>query len=153
MAEASPAIDDELFREILLDHYRHPRHRGAVDRPSATTHGHNPLCGDEVDVSVRISGPVLEAVGFEGQGCSISMASASMMTEEVQGKAIAEVRDLISRFRGMLVEGRSLDELGDLGDLEALSGVRKYLARVKCAMLPWVALEEGLGATAGGASG
>ncbi|MGC8473839.1 MAG: Fe-S cluster assembly sulfur transfer protein SufU [Candidatus Dormibacteria bacterium] len=144
MAEVSGAVDDELYREILLDHYRHPRHRGEVEAPSATAHGHNPLCGDEVDVSLRLRDGELEQVAFQGQGCSISMASASMMAEEVEGRPLPEVRDLISRFRGLLVEGRDPAELGDLGDLEALSGVRKYLARVKCAMLPWVALEEGL---------
>jgi nitrogen fixation NifU-like protein len=144
MAEVSGAVDDELYREILLDHYRHPRHRGEVEAPSATAHGHNPLCGDEVDVSLRLRDGELQQVAFQGQGCSISMASASMMAEEVEGRPLPEVHDLISRFRGLLVEGRDPAELGDLGDLEALSGVRKYLARVKCAMLPWVALEEGL---------
>ncbi len=144
MAEVSGAVDDELYREILLDHYRHPRHRGEVEAPSATAHGHNPLCGDEVDVSLRLRDGELQQVAFQGQGCSISMASASMMAEEVEGRPLTEVHDLISRFRGLLVEGKDPAELGDLGDLEALSGVRKYLARVKCAMLPWVALEEGL---------
>jgi nitrogen fixation NifU-like protein len=144
MAEVSGAVDDELYREILLDHYRHPRHRGEVEAPTATAHGHNPLCGDEVDVSLRLRDGELQQVAFQGQGCSISMASASMMAEEVEGRPLTEVHDLISRFRGLLVEGKDPAELGDLGDLEALSGVRKYLARVKCAMLPWVALEEGL---------
>ena len=144
MAEVSGAVDDELYREILLDHYRHPRHRGEVEAPTATAHGHNPLCGDEVDVSLRLRDGELQQVAFQGQGCSISMASASMMAEEGEGRPLPEVHDLISRFRGLLVEGRDPAELGDLGDLEALSGVRKYLARVKCAMLPWVALEEGL---------
>ena len=144
MAEASAAVDDELYREILLDHYRHPRHRGRLEAPTATAHGHNPLCGDEVDLSLRLQAGELEQVAFDGQGCSISMASASMMAEEVAGRPLDEVHDLISRFRALLVEGKDPSELGDLGDLEALSGVRKYLARVKCAMLPWVALEDGL---------
>lgn len=144
MGQTGAALDDELYREILLDHYRHPRHRGKLEAPTATAHGHNPLCGDEVDLSLRLRGGELEEVAFQGQGCSISMASASMMAEEVEGRPLSEVRDLISRFRGLLVEGKDPAELGDLGDLEALSGVRRYLARVKCAMLPWVALEEGL---------
>ena len=152
MAETSAAVDDELYREILLDHYRHPRHRGTLLDPTATAHGHNPLCGDEVDLSLHLDGRRLDQVAFEGQGCSISMASASMMAEEVEGRPLPEVRDLIARFRALLVEGRDPSELGDLGDLEALSGVRKYLARVKCAMLPWVALEEGL-SRAGGEDG
>ncbi len=144
MAQTSATVDDELYREILLDHYRHPRHRGTLEAPTATSHGHNPLCGDEVDLSLRLHGGELEQVAFDGQGCSISMASASMMAEEIAGRPLDEVHDLIARFRALLVEGKDPSDVGDLGDLEALSGVRKYLARVKCAMLPWVALEEGL---------
>ena len=144
MAQTSATVDDELYREILLDHYRHPRHRGTLEAPTATAHGHNPLCGDEVDLSLRLHGGELEQVAFDGQGCSISMASASMMAEEIAGRPLDEVHDLIARFRALLVEGKDPSEVGDLGDLEALSGVRKYLARVKCAMLPWVALEDGL---------
>jgi nitrogen fixation NifU-like protein len=144
MAQTSATVDDELYREILLDHYRHPRHRGTLEAPTATAHGHNPLCGDEVDLSLRLHGGELEQVAFDGQGCSISMASASMMAEEIAGRPLDEVHDLIARFRALLVEGKDPSDVGDLGDLEALSGVRKYLARVKCAMLPWVALEEGL---------
>ena len=144
MSAPDAAVDDELFREILLDHYRHPRHHGLVTPSDAKEHGHNPLCGDEVDISLRLRDGRLEAVGFEGQGCSISMASASMMAEEIDGKSLAEVRDLIQRFRGLLVEGRDPGELGEMGDLEALSGVRRYVARIKCAMLPWTALEAGL---------
>lgn len=144
MPELTSTADDELFREILLDHYRHPRHREPVSSPNAEAHGHNPLCGDEVDVSLRVSDDEVAAVGFDGQGCSISMASASMMAEGIDGKPIDDVRDLISRFRQMLVEGKDPADLGDLGDLEALAGVRRYVARVKCAMLPWTALEAGL---------
>ncbi|MHB1575705.1 MAG: Fe-S cluster assembly sulfur transfer protein SufU [Candidatus Dormibacteria bacterium] len=144
MSAPDAAVDDELFREILLDHYRHPRHHGLVTPSDAKEHGHNPLCGDEVDISLRLRDGRLEAVGFEGQGCSISMASASMMAEEIDGKSLAEVRDLIQRFRGLLVEGRDPGELGEMGDLEALTGVRRYVARIKCAMLPWTALEAGL---------
>lgn len=144
MADQDAAVDDELFREILLDHYRHPRHHGRVTPADAQEHGHNPLCGDEVDISLRLRDGRLEAVGFEGQGCSISMASASMMAEEIDGRSVEEVRDLIGRFRGLLVEGRDPGELGEMGDLEALAGVRRYVARVKCAMLPWTALEAGL---------
>ncbi|MHB1525906.1 MAG: Fe-S cluster assembly sulfur transfer protein SufU [Candidatus Dormibacteria bacterium] len=144
MQETGAVVDDELFREILLDHYRHPRHRGLLESANAAAHGHNPLCGDEVDVSLRVTDQGVEAVGFEGQGCSISMASASMMAEEVDGRSLAEVRQLIDRFRQMLVNGKDPSEMGDMGDLEALAGVRRYVARVKCAMLAWTALEAGL---------
>jgi nitrogen fixation NifU-like protein len=140
----SASFDDELFREIILDHYRHPRHRGLVEPADVATHGHNPLCGDEVDLSLRVRQGQIENVGFEGQGCSISMAAASMMSEEIQGKTLDGTRDLIRRFRAMLVEGQDPSTLGEIGDLEALAGVRRYVARVKCAMLPWTALEAGL---------
>jgi nitrogen fixation NifU-like protein len=145
VAQVNPVqVDDELFREIILDHYRHPRHRGLVEPADVATHGHNPLCGDEIDLSLRVRQDQVEAVGFEGQGCSISMAAASMMSEEVQGTSLANTKDLIRRFRAMLLEGQDPASLGDIGDLEALAGVRRYAARIKCAMLPWTALEAGL---------
>jgi nitrogen fixation NifU-like protein len=145
VAQANPAsFDDELFREIILDHYRHPRHRGLVEPADVATHGYNPLCGDEVDISLRVREGQVEEVGFEGQGCSISMAAASMMSEEIQGKSLDSARDLIGSFRAMLLEGKDPTTVGELGDLEALAGVRRYAARVKCAMLPWTALEAGL---------
>ena len=145
VAQPNPVgLDDELFREIILDHYRHPRHRGLLEPADVATHGHNPLCGDEVDLSLRVQGDQLEAVGFEGQGCSISMAAASMMSEEISGRSLTDTKDLIRRFRSMLLEGQDPASLGDIGDLEALAGVRRYAARIKCAMLPWTALEAGL---------
>ncbi|HUY08504.1 MAG TPA: SUF system NifU family Fe-S cluster assembly protein [Candidatus Dormibacteraeota bacterium] len=145
MAQVNPVgLDDELFREIILDHYRHPRHRGLVEPADVATHGHNPLCGDELDLTLRVQEGQVEAVGFEGQGCSISMAAASMMSEEIQGKTVTDTKDLITRFRAMLLEGQDPTSVGDIGDLEALAGVRRYAARIKCAMLPWSALEAGL---------
>lgn len=145
VAQVNPVgLDDELFREIILDHYRHPRHRGLVEPADVATHGHNPLCGDEVDLTLRVKGEEVEAVGFEGQGCSISMAAASMMSEEIQGKSLANTKDLIRRFRAMLLDGQDPTTVGQIGDLEALAGVRRYAARIKCAMLPWTALEAGL---------
>jgi nitrogen fixation protein NifU and related proteins len=145
VAEVNPVgFDDELFREIILDHFRHPRRHGLIDPADVTTHGHNPLCGDEVDLSLRVQGGRVEEVGFEGQGCSISMAAASMMSEQIQGKSLAATKDLIGRFRAMLVQGDDPTTLGDIGDLEALAGVHRYAARIKCAMLPWTALEAGL---------
>jgi len=145
VAQVNPVgLDDELFREIILDHYRHPRHRGLVEPADVATHGHNPLCGDELDLTLRVQEGQVEAVGFEGQGCSISMAAASMMSEEIQGKTVTDTKDLITRFRAMLLEGQDPTSVGDIGDLEALAGVRRYAARIKCAMLPWSALEAGL---------
>ncbi|MGH7610538.1 MAG: Fe-S cluster assembly sulfur transfer protein SufU [Candidatus Dormibacteria bacterium] len=142
MVQASPvSVDDELFREIILDHYRRPRHRGLLEPADAASHGHNPLCGDEIDLTLQVRGGEVTGVGFEGDGCSISMAAASMMSEQLAGKSLDETRDLLRRFRAMLVEGGEPD---DLGDLEALVGVRRYTARIKCAMLPFSTLEAGL---------
>ncbi|HUY97379.1 MAG TPA: SUF system NifU family Fe-S cluster assembly protein [Verrucomicrobiae bacterium] len=146
---AASAVDDDLYREIILDHYRHPRHHGRVDPADATVHGHNPLCGDEVDVSLRLRDGRIDAVGFEGQGCSISLASASMMAEQVAGLPVAAARAVVERFKQMIVDGADPGDLESLGDLEALQGVRRYASRVKCAVLPWNALESGL-AGAGG---
>ncbi|HXV72373.1 MAG TPA: SUF system NifU family Fe-S cluster assembly protein [Acidimicrobiia bacterium] len=142
---------EELYREVILDHYRNPRNRGRLDSPDATAQGVNPLCGDEIDIQLRFSNGVVDQVAVEGQGCSISQSSASMMTEAIKGKTREEIADLISKFRTMM----SVDESDDpgldperpgsvLGDLEALQGVRKYPVRIKCASLGWNTLLEAL---------
>ena len=136
-----PVAGDDLYREIILDHYRHPRHRGAVDPADVVVEADNPLCGDQIDLSVRFSGDAIAAIGFEGSGCSISQAACSMLCDEVSGRSRAEVRDLAGRFRAMLVEDGGTD---GLGDLEALQGVRAYPVRVKCATLPCNALLQAL---------
>jgi nitrogen fixation NifU-like protein len=135
-------VADDLYREIILDHYRHPRHRGRLDPADAVVEADNPLCGDQIDISVRFDGDQLAAVAFEGTGCSISQAACSMLCDEVSGGSRERARDVADRFRAMLVEGGSAD---DLGDLEALQGVRAYPVRVKCATLPCNALLQALG--------
>jgi nitrogen fixation NifU-like protein len=143
---------EELYREVILDHYRNPRNRGHLDSPDATAQGVNPLCGDEINIELKFSDGVVSEVAVEGQGCSISQSSASMMTEAVKGKTREEVEQLISKFRTMM----SLDEGDDpgldperpgsvLGDIEALQGVRKYPVRIKCASLGWNTLLEAMG--------
>jgi nitrogen fixation NifU-like protein len=134
---------DELYREIILDHYRSPRNRGTLDRPSATGEGDNPLCGDEVRVDLDIRDGRVFDVCFEGKGCSISQASASMMTEAVKGLSLEEVESLFETFKGMMYSADDVD-VEALGDLEALQGVRKFPVRVKCATLAWNTLEEAL---------
>ena len=133
---------DDLYREIILDHYRHPRHRGRLDPADAVVEADNPLCGDLIDISVRFDGDQLAGIAFEGTGCSISQAACSMLCDEVSGGSRARARDVADRFRAMLVNGGSAD---DLGDLEALQGVRAYPVRVKCATLPCNALLQALG--------
>ena len=136
-------VADDLYREIILDHYRRPRHRGRLDPADAVVEADNPLCGDQVDLSVRFDGETV-AVAFEGTGCSISQAACSMLCDEVSGATRSRARDVAGRFRAMLVEGGSAD---DLGDLEALQGVRAYPVRIKCATLPCNALLQALGDT------
>lgn len=132
---------DDLYREVILDHYSHPRNRGRLDPHDVAAEGANPLCGDELALFVRLKDGRVDEVRFEGHGCSISQASASMMSEAIKGKPLAEVRDLIAHFKAMM---RGAEPSSTLGDLEALQGVRKFPVRVKCATLPWVTLEQGL---------
>ncbi|HLW46739.1 MAG TPA: SUF system NifU family Fe-S cluster assembly protein [bacterium] len=135
---------DELYRDVILDHYSHPRNRGVAHPADATREGANPLCGDEIRVSLRVRDGIVEDVRFEGKGCSISQASASMMTEQIKGKPVAEANRLIAAFKGMMHTPPGTEPMDDLGDLVALSGVRKFPVRVKCATLSWITLEMAL---------
>ena len=132
---------DDLYREVIIDHYRKPRNHGTI---AAARHleGVNPVCGDEIRMDVVIEGGSVKDIAFEGTGCSISQSSASMMTEEVKGRTLGEVESKIAHFRAMMLEGA--EPTADLGDLEALQGVTKFPVRVKCAMLSWNVLQEGL---------
>ena len=153
-----PGLED-LYREIILDHYRNPRNRGELDSPPAhKTEGFNPLCGDEIVVYVDLEGDTIADIKIGGQGCSISQSSASMMSAAVKGKTLDEVRDITKAFKAMMsihessLEGEGdggVDELEDvpdvkLGDLEALRGVVKFPVRIKCATLSWNTLAQGL---------
>ena len=133
---------DELYRDVILDHYSRPRNRGVAHPADATQEGANPLCGDEIRVSLRVRDGVVEDVRFEGKGCSISQASASMMTEQVKGRPVADAARLIAAFKAMMHDGGVPTD--GLGDLEALRGVRKFPVRVKCATLSWITLELAL---------
>jgi nitrogen fixation protein NifU and related proteins len=146
-----PGLDD-LYREIILDHYRSPRNRGELAPPAAHAVGHNPLCGDEIEVFLLVEDGAISDVKVGGQGCSISQSSASMMTQAIKGKSIAEVRGLIHRFKGMMsIDDEAVDpevvaaaETAKLGDLEALQGVVKFPVRIKCATLAWNTLLSAL---------
>jgi nitrogen fixation protein NifU and related proteins len=145
-----PGLED-LYREIILDHYRTPRNRGELPPPAAHAVGHNPLCGDEIDVYLQIEGDTVTDVKVGGQGCSISQSSASMMSQAIKGKSVAEVRALVRRFKGMMSieeevpEGEEVpDSEIKLGDLEALQGVVKFPVRIKCATLAWNTLIEAM---------
>ena len=143
---------EELYREVILDHYRNPRNRGHLDAPTATAQGVNPLCGDEINLELTLDDDVVTAVAVEGQGCSISQSSASMMSEAIKGKTRQEIEELVQKFRTMMSLDESVDVGLDperpgsvLGDLEALQGVRQYPVRIKCASLGWNTLLEALG--------
>ena len=148
-----PGLED-LYREIILDHYRTPRNRGELPPPAAHAVGHNPLCGDEIDVYLQIEDGVVTDVKVGGQGCSISQSSASMMSQAVKGKTLAEVCALVRRFKGMMTietddmqvpdDASELEEPVKLGDLEALQGVVKFPVRIKCATLAWNTLLDAL---------
>ena len=133
---------DELYRQVILDHYRRPRNRRQLEQPDVQAEGMNPLCGDEIEIQLDFENGRLQDIGFGGRGCSISQSSASMMTEAVQGKSIPEITALIGAFKKLVMEGESPEE--DIGDLEALEGVAKFPVRVKCATLAWNVLQQGL---------
>jgi nitrogen fixation NifU-like protein len=133
---------DDLYREVILDHYSHPRNKGELSDPDITVEGANPLCGDELAIFVKLDGGRIADVRFHGRGCSISQASASMMTEQIKGKTLDEARLLVGRFKAMM-QGEAVSE-DELGELTVLQGVRKFPVRVKCATLSWVALEQGM---------
>ena len=133
----------DLYQEIILDHNKRPRNYREMPDCTCRSEGVNPLCGDEVKVSVRLEDETLADVAFQGQGCAISRASASMMTGKTKGRTKDEARGLSAQVRDMLL-GPDAPPPGNLGDLAALSGVRKFPARIKCAMLPWRTLEAAL---------
>ena len=137
---------DELYREVILDHYRNPRNPDPVADAQIRAEGFNPFCGDQVSLQIKLnSGGTIEGVGLQGKGCSISQASASMLTELLKGKTLDEAEAASDTFR-RLMHGEPVDkaDLEALGDLEALEGVRKFPIRIKCALLSWAALEEGV---------
>lgn len=136
---------DDLYREVILDHYRRPRNSRPLPDANVRAEGQNPFCGDEVALQLKVEDGRIARVGFQGRGCSISVASASMMTEVIQGRSLEEARRLSRLFRS-LMRGEELapEALEELGDLEALAGVRKFPVRVKCALLGWMTLEDAL---------
>lgn len=133
---------DDLYRELILDHYRSPRNHGELPDAPIHVEGVNPVCGDEIHIDLRVDDGVINEIGFWGQGCSISQSSASMLTERLKGHDTHEAARVISNVRAMLVDGAS--PASDLGDLEALEGVARLPVRVKCALLCWNVLEQGL---------
>jgi nitrogen fixation NifU-like protein len=141
---------EELYRQVILDHYRSPRRRGTLSGPHVHAEGLNPSCGDEFFLDLRIEDGVITDVAINGQGCSISQASGSMMTDAIVGKTVDEVREVSGNFKLMMGIEEGEDPLDHdrpgsvLGDLEALQGVRKFPVRIKCADLAWTTLDDAL---------
>jgi nitrogen fixation NifU-like protein len=144
----------ELYQDIILDHGRHPRNFGKIEQPTHFAHGHNPLCGDRITIYLTLEGDRIADVRFEGRGCAISTASSSLMSEVLKGKTVEDAKQLFASFHAKVTGGAAPDlpeALEDDADrLEPLSGVKAYPVRVKCATLPWHAVEAAL---TGGALG
>lgn len=138
---------DELYKEVILDHYQNPRNREKLTDAKIATRGYNPLCGDELELFIDTNGDRVEKVAFWGRGCSISQASASMMTESLIGRSLDEAEQVFSAFKQMMVangDASALVEMGAPEDLESLQGVKRYPVRVKCALLPWSTFAEAI---------
>lgn len=134
---------DALYQEIILDHHESPRNFGAVEKPDRTAEGFNPLCGDRVSLGLKIDGgSCLAEIRFKGEGCSICMASASMMTDAVKGCPLSEVSGKIQAFRDVMQGQGNPEALGE--DLRALEGVKRFPVRIKCALLPWTTLKDAI---------
>ena len=133
----------DLYQEVILDHNRRPRNFGVLDRATHHAEGYNPLCGDRLDLFLEVTGGVITNVAFQGSGCAISKASASMMTDCLKGARIADARALFDRFHRMVTTPPDC-EVEDLGKLSALAGVREFPIRVKCASLAWHTLKAAL---------
>jgi len=132
---------NDLYQEIILDHNKNPRNWGKIDQPSNFAEGFNPLCGDKIDLYVNISGDILQEVKFEGNGCAISKASASVMTTLFKGKTKSEIAKIYNEFHQIITEGCNHDHYFD-ENLEVFCGVRDYPGRVKCAALAWHTLND-----------
>ncbi|MFJ5623308.1 Fe-S cluster assembly sulfur transfer protein SufU [Peribacillus loiseleuriae] len=134
---------DTLYRQVIMDHYKKPRNKGVLEDGNLTIDMNNPTCGDRIRLTMKVEDQKVVDAKFEGEGCSISMSSASMMTQAIKGKDIETAVKLSKAFSEM-IQGNEYDDTLDLGDIEALQGVSKFPARIKCATLAWKAMEKGL---------
>lgn len=134
---------DDLYREVIMDHYRNPHNKGRLETATVSTELTNPVCGDEITLQLQLAGDRVVAAKFDGRGCAISQASASMMTDALIGKRIEEAEALMGSFRAMM-RGEEAPADDALGDLASLQGVSKLPVRIKCAVLSWEALRQGI---------
>ena len=145
-----PDALSSLYQEVILDHYRSPRNKGEMEGATHDVTMNNPLCGDVVELQLEVSGGRIEGARFQGRGCSISQAAASMLTGELEGKSVAEALELADKFTRLMHGETELSKDESLGDLRALAGVSKFPVRIKCALLGFNCVEELLGADGGG---
>ena len=139
----------DLYQQLIVDHYRSPRNRGRLERPTQQAEGYNPLCGDRVTLYLQLDGDVVTDVAFEGSGCAISTASTSIMTQVVKGRTVGEAVTMFDRFHELVAgddAGAAEASRSDMGKLEAFAGVRRFPARVKCATLAWHTLRAAIDA-------
>ncbi|CEG23384.1 NifU-like protein [Planococcus massiliensis] len=134
---------DQLYRRVIMDHYKTPRNKGTLENENVKIDMNNPTCGDRIHLTLQVEDGIVKDAKFDGEGCSISMASASMMTQAVKGKDVDTAMKLSSIFSDMML-GKDYDDSIDLGDIEALQGVSQFPARIKCATLAWKAMEKGV---------
>lgn len=134
---------DQLYRSVIMDHYKKPRNKGKLEGSNVAIEMNNPTCGDRIHLTLQVEDNIVTDAKFEGEGCSISMSSASMMTQMIKGKTTEEAVGLADVFSNMML-GNEHDEDLDLGDVEALAGVAQFPARIKCATLAWKAMEKGI---------
>lgn len=135
---------DQLYRQVIMDHYKNPRNRGILEDDNITVNMNNPTCGDRIQLHIKVEDGKVADVKFDGEGCSISMSSASMMTQAIKGMEVEKALKLSKIFSNMM-QGKEYDEEDlDLGDIESLQGVSQFPARIKCATLAWKAMEKGV---------
>ncbi|WP_366247484.1 Fe-S cluster assembly sulfur transfer protein SufU [Terribacillus aidingensis] len=135
---------DTLYRQVIMDHYKHPRNRGKLEEDALVVDMNNPTCGDRIQLQIQVEDGKVKDAKFEGEGCSISMSSASMMTQAIKGKSVEDALRMSQLFSDMML-GKEIDPGNlEMGDVEALQGVAKFPARIKCATLAWKAMEQGV---------
>ena len=135
---------DTLYRQVIIDHYKNPKNKGKFDGDSLTVDMNNPTCGDRIQLQMQIEDDVVKVARFDGEGCSISMSSASMMTQAIKGKSVDEALKMSKLFSDMML-GKDIEtDDFELGDIQSLQGVSKFPARIKCATLAWKAMEKGV---------
>lgn len=134
---------ETLYRQVIMDHYKNPRNRGELEGDALTVDMNNPTCGDRIQLQLQVEDGIVKDAKFQGEGCSISMSSASMMTQAIKGKNVTDALQMSKLFSEMML-GEEVDSDLDLGDAQALSGVSQFPARIKCATLAWKAMEKGV---------